>query len=300
MARGLFDVDAHHGLRPRQAARTDVDLVEAFLDHLLEVGADLVGVLRAHGTHQGLLGKLGRNLDAPGDADAHEERRAGVDAAIADHVEDELHDAHVAFGGHQHLGGAGQRAAAAGHVAVNEAAVGVGNDLPVDPGHANARVVARVALVEDLDGVLAKRRLDRGAADGLVKAGAHFRKKREVGTHLDVVLDDARVLTERDIEAAGGGKVVEHRVIHDAGDVGSLLLAKFGKAGGNVVRENLAQHGREARHELGEALGLFLLIHCALLKSLVHVLRNRGCHSKGRGGSHRLKHLQGRRSFRAG
>ena len=52
--------------------------------------------------------------------------------------------------------------------------------------------------------------------------------------------------------------------------------------------------------ELGEALGLFLLIHCALLKSLVHVLRNRGCHSKGRGGSHRLKHLQGRRSFRAG
>lgn len=50
------------------------------------------------------------------------------------------------------------------------------------------------------------------------------------------------------------------------GNVGGLLLAKLGKAGGNVVRENLAQHGRKARHEFREALGLFLLIHCSLLK----------------------------------
>ena len=260
MARGRFDVHAHDGAFAREAARADVDGVEALFDHALEFGGAFVRVVRAHGAHEGALRKGRGDFDGTGDADPHQERRAGIDAALADRVEDELHDGFIAFNGHEDLGGARKRAAASRHVGVDHGIGGIRNDLKVDPGNAVAGVVARVLLVEDLHGVVAKRGLHRRAAHGLFQAGFEFVSDREVGAEFDVVLNDAGVLAEGDVSFLRHFEVGEHRVVDERGEF-ALLNAPHGfELFENVVGKVLAEEGRELRHDVREALGELSLV----------------------------------------
>ena len=106
MACGLLDVDAHDGKFARQTARTDVDFVESLLNHALKFCCAGIGIVRSHRPHQRTLGERRGDFDGTGNADAHEKRRAGINAALADRVENELHDRFVAFNRHEHLGSA--------------------------------------------------------------------------------------------------------------------------------------------------------------------------------------------------
>ena len=260
MARGRFDVHAHDRAFAREAARADVDGVEAFFHHALEFGGAFVRVVRAHGTHEGALRKGRRDFDGTRDADPHEKGRAGVDAALADRVEDELYDRFIAFDGHEDLGGTGERAAAPSHVGVDHGVGRIRNDLEVNPGDAVTGVVARVLLVEDLHGVVAKRGLHRRAAHGLLEAGFEFVSDREVCAEFDVVLNDAGVLAEGNVSFLRHFEVGEHGVVDERGEF-ALLNAPHGfELFENVVGKALAEEGRELRHDVRKALGELSLI----------------------------------------
>ena len=260
MARGRLDVHAHDGAFAREAARADVDGVEAFFHHAFEFGGAGVRVVRAHGAHEGALRERGGDFDGTCDADPHEEGRTGVDAALANHVEDELHDRFVAFDGHQDLGRARKRTAASRHVGVDHGVGRIRNDLEVDPGNAAAGVVARVLFVEDLHGVVAKRGLHRRAAHGLLETGFKFVSDRKVGSEFDVVLNDAGVLAEGDVAFLRHFEIGEHGVVDERGEF-ALLNAPHGfELFENVVGKALAEEGRELRHDVRKALGELSLV----------------------------------------
>ena len=195
-----------------------------------------------------------------GNPDADEQRRAGVDAALADHVEDELHDRFVAFDGHQDLGRARKRAAAARHVGVDHGVGRIRNDFKIDPGDAVAGVVARVLFVEDLHGVVTQGSRNRRAAHGLLEARFELVANGKIGTEFDVILNDARILAERNVACFGHVEIGKHGIVNKLGEF-ALLNAPHGfELFENVVGKALAEEGRELRHDVREALGELSLV----------------------------------------
>ena len=83
MTGSVLNVHAHDGVLAAHALRTKADGVDAVLQQLLHIGCALVLVVAAQRTHQSLLGQQSGSLNRGGNAHAHQQRRAGIDA-VAD------------------------------------------------------------------------------------------------------------------------------------------------------------------------------------------------------------------------
>ena len=195
MTRRVLDVHAHDGVVSAHALRPETDGVDAVFKKLFHLRRALVLVVGADGTHQGFLGEQGSGLDAGRDADTHQKGRAGVQAVAGHTVQDELRHAFVAFARHQDGRVSGKGAAAACHVGVDLALVGVGDDVPPHGRCSFADVLSGVVLVKGLDRVVAEGCLKGRLDDRFSEKGLQVVDQRELCSALDPELQDAGVLT---------------------------------------------------------------------------------------------------------
>lgn len=264
MARGVLDMDVHDRPRPAEALRAQADPVDALDELLLELGRQRVGVAAAHRAHERELGHVGRGVDGGADADAHHERRTGVQAVGRHEVEHELDDRLVALAGHEGLAAAGQRASAAGHVDVDLDRVVVGDDVPVQPRRLGAHVGVGVLLVEGLDGVVAQRRLLGGAEDGLLEHVGELVDIGELAAHAHEHLDEARVLARGAVQLPRLLLVRGHGLVDHARHGRCLLRSQLLELGGDVVRQALANQAGEVGDDIRQPLQVPVLLHLTL------------------------------------
>ena len=222
----------------------------------------------ADGPHQSLLGLQGSGLNGGAHAHANQQRGAGVQAVGGHLVQDEVGNALVARAGHQNHGLAGQGAAAAGHIGIDLALVGVGDDVPPHGGGALADVALGVVLVEGLNGVVTQRGGEGSLNGGLLQQGLQLVDEGEGSTALDPVLQNAGVLAAGTVQLHGQLLVLGHGLIQDLGQRGGLLTAQLLQLGDNVVRQLLADVAHKACHNVGEQLYAFFICHWKFLHLL--------------------------------
>ena len=256
MAGRILDVDAHDGVLSAHTLGAQADGIDAVLEELFHLGRVGVVIVGADGAHQGFLGIEGRGLDGGPDADADQERRTGVETIGRHAIQDEFGDAFVAFTGHEDGRVAGKGAAAAGHVGVDLALIGVGDDVPPDSRCALADVLAGVVLVKGLDGIVAKGCVDGRLHDGFLEQDLEIINVGEPGAALDPELEDAGVLAGGAAELDSQFLVAEHGLVDGLGHGIGLFFAELLELCDDVVRQLDAGEAHELGHDILQFLEL--------------------------------------------
>ena len=261
MTGGILDVHAHDGILTAHALGAKADGVDAVFQQLFHLGSVGVLIVGADGTHQRLLGQQGSGLDGGAHAHAHQQGRTGVQAVAGHLIQHEVGNALVARAGHQHHGLAGQGAAAACHVGVNFALVGIGNDVPPDSGRTLAHILLGVVLVEGLHGVVAQGRGEGSLDNGFLQQGFQLVNVGEIGAAFQPELDNAGVLAAGAVQRHRQILIAGHGFVQNLGQGIGFLFAQLLKLGNHVVGQLLADVAHKVGDHIGQSLDIFFLIH---------------------------------------
>ena len=217
--------------------------------------------MRADAAHERLLRLQRRDLDRRADADADEQRRAGIEAVARHDVEHELRHALIALARHQDLRMARQRAAAACHVGVDLAVIAARRDVPEDGRDALGHVLARVVFVERLDGVVTQRRVLRRLYDSFaqqVRQLCHIRERRAA---LDEELQRARILAARPVELHCELLIALHRLVDGLRQGLLFLFGELLNLCAHIIRQPLARKSHEFCHDICHVPYSFFSLH---------------------------------------
>ena len=261
MAGSVLNVHAHDGVLAAHALRTKADGVDAVLQQLLHIGCALVLVVAAQRTHQSLLGQQSGGLNRGGNAHAHQQRRAGIDAVAGHDIHDELGHTFVTCTGHQNHGLARQGAAAACHISVDLTLVAVRDDIPPHGGSALAHVQTGVELIEGLNTVVAQRCFEGGLDHSLLQQSLHLTDEGEVHAALYPELQHTGVLAAGAVQLLGQLLVALHSLVDDLGQRSILLCAQLIQLFDDVVRQHLGDMAHKVCHIGRHLLHLFLFVH---------------------------------------
>ena len=273
MAGSVLNVHAHDGVLAAHALRAKADGVDAVFQQLLHIGCALVLVVAAQRTHQSLLGQQSGGLNRGGNAHAHQQRRAGVDAVAGHDIHDEPGHAFVACTGHQNHSLARQGAAAACHVGVDLALVAVRDDIPPHGGSALADIAAGVELIESFNAVVAQGCFEGSLDHSLLQQTLHLADEGEVHAALYPELQHTGVLAAGAVQLLGQFLVPLHGLIDDLGQRSVLLCAQLIELGNDVVRQHLGDMAHKVCHIGRHLLHLFLFVHSNASLALVHFAR---------------------------
>ncbi len=256
MAGCIFDVDAHDGVLSAHALRSEADGIDAVLEEFFHLCGVSVVIVGADGPHQGLFGVEGSGLDGGADADTDQEGRTGIEAVGRHAVQDEFGDAFVAFAGHEDSRVAGKGASAAGHVGVDLALVGVGDDVPPDSRCALADVFAGVVLVKGLDGIVAQGCVKGRLNDCFPEQDFQIVDVREAGAAFYPELEDSGVLAGGAAELDSQLLVAEHGLVDGLRHGICLFFAELFELGDDVVRQLDAGKADKLGHDVFQFLEL--------------------------------------------